>query len=183
MSLNDVWAHSDVSSKPSFVIKSSRWLWYSPQLLCLVLILCNHEVFQVTNRRCFQQTLAVKGSSCTECKISHSSELSTTLFSAQFGCSVNDGPQWHHAYTHAHTYTSTYQSVTLSWKKHQSKAWEPNLGGLHFQHKYIVLPIQYLWWFLWPLILQVWILCTTGSLYHGIIISFMYVNYAAAGIA
>jgi len=90
MNLNGVWAHSDVSSKPSFVIKSSRWLWYSPELLRLVLILCNHEVFQVTNRRCSQQTLAIKGSSCTGCKISHNSELSTTLFSVQFGCNVND---------------------------------------------------------------------------------------------
>jgi hypothetical protein len=92
------------------------------------------------------------------------------LFSAQFGCNVNYHSfgllsedrlnlqcEWGptvtsclHACTCAHTCTSTYQSLTL--------------GVIHFQHEYIFLTTQYLWWFLWPLTLQVWILCTTGIL-------------------
>lgn len=89
MNLNGDWDHSDVSSKPSSLSHLDDYDTH-PQLLCLVLIQWNHEVFQVTNRRCFQQILPNKGSSCTGCNISHNSKLSTTLFSAQFGCNVND---------------------------------------------------------------------------------------------
>lgn len=62
--------HSEVSSKPSFAIKSSKILWSSSQLLCLALILCNHEVFWVTTRRHLQQTFSIKEGTCVWCKIS-----------------------------------------------------------------------------------------------------------------
>ena len=82
-----------------------------------------------------------------------------TVFSS--GCNVNDhsfslvlSAQWGSAkltlWMRAHsdimptrmcvfmyTCTHTYHSLTLGLKTYKSKAWNPKLGGLHFQHKYI----------------------------------------------